>query len=574
MLLALSYPGDAQTYHPEKTAWQVAGYGLKPEFSRTSDVSHYGADRTGVRPADTAVASAIAALEGMPGTIYFPPGTYLFHAPINIDRDSIRLSGAGYDTTTLRFDLRGAPLNAINIRGTENADTALLIADALRGNLSATVAAGTSWHVGDWLRLGMDDRAYMTSAWAHGALAQTVNVRAIHGDTIVFSAPLRASFLKASAARLRRIMPRNNVGIECLKVQRLDASADQSSNIAFDQAVNCWVSGIESDTANFAHIEINRSSNIEVRGCYFHDAFAYGGGGQGYGVLLQFGSGECRIAANYFNHLRHSMVLQLGANGNVLAYNYSTNPFWTEPGLPDSSAGEIVLHGDYPFMNLIEGNIVGNIVIDDSHGKNGPLNTFFRNRVSGYGIFMNFSPATDSVQLIGNEITNNRIGTYFINGTGHFTWGNNYRGQLLNGTTGIPDNSLYLGSGEKPLCTGSWQLIGQSESYNSGSNYARDRVAAGQFASCDCPKELPESVPAIPAPAAVGVYPNPATEYFEIKTDDNYRAELYDGAGRLVLARNGNTTTRIPIRVLPAGLYILRIITGSQVIAHRILVTK
>jgi hypothetical protein len=57
----------------------------------------------------------------------------------------------------------------------------------------------------------------------------------------------------------------------------------------------------------------------------------------------------------------------------------------------------MVLHGNYPFANLFEGNINQNTVIDNSHGKNGPYNTFFRNRSELWGVVMNNSPATDSV---------------------------------------------------------------------------------------------------------------------------------------------------------------------------------
>ncbi len=576
LLLLLTFAADAQTYKPQKTAWSAAGYsGAKPAFPRTRNVVDYGADTSGFLPADAALADAIAALGGQPGTIYFPPGAYLFTAQVRIGRDSISLSGAGYDATVLRFSLGGRAENLVSIAGSEGADTAMLTRDALRSDTAISISVGAAIRTGDWVTLGMDDQEFMTSSWAYGSLAQTVQVAAIRGETLFISSPLRAGFLRERGASLRRIIPRNNVGIECLKLQRLDATAGQSSNIIFDRAVNCWVAGVESDTANFAHIEINRSSNIEVTGCYIHDAFAYGGGGQGYGILLQFGSGACKAEANYFNHLRHSMVLQAGANGNVLAYNYSAHPFWTEPNLPDSSAGEIVLHGNYPFMNLAEGNIVSNIVIDDSHGRNGPLNTFFRNRAGGYGIFMNFNPATDSVQLIGNEITNGSIGLYFINGRGHFSWGNNYRGTVIGGPVPIPDSSLYLTRTLKPLCAANWSVIGSPGGYNTGSVWAKERLAAGRLASCSCPQQLlPAGIPAAPVRAGFTVYPNPANDFFRVEADGAFKAALYDVSGRLVLSGNGTTATRFSVRLLPPGIYTLRIISRAEVAARRIVVSR
>ena len=92
--------------------------------------------------------------------------------------------------------------------------------------------------------------------------------------------------------------------------------------------------------------------------------------------MLHFTTNECLVEDNIFNHLRHSMILQAGANGNIFSYNYSYDPYWTGVFFPANSAGEIVLHGNWPYANLFEGNDVGNIVIDNSHDANGPHNTF------------------------------------------------------------------------------------------------------------------------------------------------------------------------------------------------------
>ena len=160
--------------------------------------------------------------------------------------------------------------------------------------------------------------------------------------------------------------------------------------------------GIESDSANFAHISIMNSSNIEVTGSYFHGAFSYGGGGEGYGVVCHLSTGDCLIENNIFKHLRHAMLLQAGTNGNIYAYNYSLQQQRTE--LPSDAAGDIVLHGNYPYANLLEGNIAQNIGGDASHGKNGPANVFFRNRALYYGIAFS-SGSGDSSIVMYNEVT-------------------------------------------------------------------------------------------------------------------------------------------------------------------------
>ena len=125
------------------------------------------------------------------------------------------------------------------------------------------------------------------------------------------------------------------------------------------------------------------------------------------------------------------MVLQAGANGNVFAYNYSTEPHWEETVLPANSAGDITLHGNYVYMNLFEGNVVQNIVIDNSHGINGPYNTFYRNRAELWGIFMN-SSAGNYQNFIGNQVTNTGLipyGYYLLTGT-QYEYGNMVKGTV------------------------------------------------------------------------------------------------------------------------------------------------
>jgi hypothetical protein len=220
-------------------------------------------------------------------------------------------------------------------------------------------------------------------------------------------------------------------------------------------------------------------------------------------------------------------------------------------------------------MNLAEGNFVRNIVIDDSHGKNGPLNTFFRNRASGYGIFMNFMPATDSVQFIGNEITNSTIGLNFIQGVGHFLYGNNYRGSIVSGSAAIPDTSLYLPAGQKPLCPAgysAWPVAGRPGGFNTGMIYAQARVQQGKPAACACvpvPAE-PTGVTALSSGTDITIFPNPAGDYFELRGSRADRVSVHDGAGRLVLTANHPAGGRISSAGLAPGLYTVSVLTNGN----------
>ncbi|MBK8502484.1 MAG: hypothetical protein IPL46_09855 [Saprospiraceae bacterium] len=407
------------------------------------NILDFNADSTGIQPCDAAFTAAKASTAGL-ALIYFPTGTYRFENTLVL-LDSLILKGAGAASTFLQFDLGGGG-NLISAAGSLTATLTGVVEDGEVGDTHVVVSSTAPWQIGDVARLSKDDQDLVNDAWAYNTVAQIVSITEISDDTLMLDQPLRTGFPLVRNPVLTKIIPRRRVGIECLSIKRLDVTATQSKNIHFQYAVDCWVKGVESDQCNFGHLVMDWCSHMEVSNSYFHHAFDYGGGGKGYGIVLQSASNLNLIENNIFEHLRHSMLLQSGANGNVLALNYSTDPTWT--GTPNNAGGDIVCHGNYPFMNLFDHNIVQNIVIDNSHGANGPYNTFFRNRVELYGLIMT-ATNSPSQNFIGNEITNNGLflGNYILMGADHFAYGNNHQGTIKPTNTGdLTDASYYYQS--------------------------------------------------------------------------------------------------------------------------------
>ncbi|MBI1289070.1 MAG: hypothetical protein GC178_16005 [Flavobacteriales bacterium] len=436
----------AQVFEPERvTTWENAGNTTTIQApSNQVSVLDFGADNTGSNSCNSAFSAALASLSGAAGTVYFPQGDYLFTSGISLP-DSVFLKGES-SGTTLKFDLGGTG-NAIVINGSISSTQLSLSSDGVKGSYEIELSDASSLNVGDIIRLYQFDEDYMFSSWAYGALGQVVEIEAINGNTLALADPLNHHYPLSRTPYIKQLTPRRAVGIECLKIERIDASSGQTSNIYVNNAFNCVIRNVESENCNFAHLETNGSAHIQVEGCYFHHAFAYGGGGQGYGVNFQFASSFCKAQNNVFNHLRHSMLLQAGANGNVFGYNYSHDPFWEESTLPSNSAGDAVLHGNYTYLNLFEGNTIQNIVVDASHESNGPFNTFFRNRAELYGFFSDGNTPTDSMNVVGNEITNSGFpfGLFLVNGNGHYQFGNNVNETVTpSNTSNMTFNSLYL----------------------------------------------------------------------------------------------------------------------------------
>lgn len=480
---------SSQSLPPDRTCqWSKAGT-LIHEPADIINMQSFGAIGDGIFDNSPIIQQAILSLSNKSGVLFFPTGNYFFSKSISL-KDSIIIQGNGSDSTRFIFNLKGTG-DCIISNGNYDNKKYFLKDSFYRHSKIILTDSLTQVKVGDFIKLIESDSDRITSSWAYGNVGQIVRVNKVIQHQIYLDDSLRMSFTLKNKPYFYILKPQSGIGLECFSLLRMDSTAEQSKNISFNYTVGSWIHGISSRYTNFAHISLNNSSNIEIKGNYFTRSYGYGGGGRGYGVELEMTSGNCLIENNIFEHLRHSVLLQACANGNVIAYNYSFDPFWQETFLPSNSAGDLVLHGNWTFQNLFEGNICQNIVIDNSHGLNGPYNTFYRNRAELYGIFMN-SGSGNEQHFIGNEITGSN-GLYQLNGSNHIQLANNRNGTLLPANTNaISDTSLYLKT--NPFC---WQqlndipIIGYPTKINELSNNAYIRYKQNHLTLCrhNCPWE-------------------------------------------------------------------------------------
>lgn len=457
----------AQTPSKEfTTSWNSIANASKISQTNVINVKRLGADPTGQEPADKYVQVALENSKQTGAVVYFPAGTYLLTQSIRLSSNQY-LAGDGSSKTTLRFDLNGSG-HLIYSRGQTFAQWTSVKTSAFK-NDQVLYSDNSYLQPGDLIRIKVDDNDRITSDWAKGTVGQIVKVTSVSDDKIELGSPLRLDLNTAEHPEIIKIVPEKNIGVINMRIVRNDATAGQTDNIHFEYTQNALVSGVHSDSCNFAHVNNVYSLSNRVEGSYFSNAFNYGNGGKAYGVVLSFTSGECMVENNIFRKLRHSILFQAGPSGNIVGYNYSYEPYWTGVFTPADFAGDVVFHGNYPFLNLIEGNIVQNIVIDNSHGINGPGNTFLRNRAENAGIFMNCSPASDNQVFIGNEITgtgnstNGYVpfprGLYSLCGDGHYQYGNSVHGKMLPDMVNSMVNSLYFQQ-PPPFITGAFPAVG------------------------------------------------------------------------------------------------------------------
>lgn len=495
----------------------------------------------GITPNDEMLKEVLDNLSSAGTNLYFPAGKFLFNRSITLP-SNVRLIGAGADSTVFLLDLGGSG-DGMVISGSQMKNINANIISNMRRNQDFIVTDNSDlFEKNNWIRIIQNDSTLVTSTWAINSVGQIVQVAEVIEDTIFLRSRLRLDIEVDDTPSVYLMDMKENVGIECLSIVRMDdTSPQQSSNIVFENAVNCKVSGIESAYCSFAHIGISTSVKINVQGSYFHEGFDYGGGGRAYGVVMQFTSGECLIENNIFRKLRHSILLQAGANGNVVSYNYSHDPFWTS--VPSDAAGDIVLHGNYVFANLFEQNICQNIVIDNSHGPNGPFNTFFRNRAEKFGIFFS-ADNSPGQNIAGNEITNTvfpySLVNYTIRGDDQFVYGNNNKGSISPESTYQLDektlNYVLIPSFLRPD-----QFAGIGTPNQPGINTipAFERWTSGFPLANVCGSETSSSKIAEKS-GSLKCFPNPFHNnlILDIPGDFNNNCVIYDAMGRVVFTRS------------------------------------
>lgn len=376
---------NGQGHIPQDYQLDWFNSGLLNNYTLTADIIFDVTDPVfGADPADNtfddfpAIQAAIYAARNYEGLviIYFPTGTYNIFSRIELmEQDSnLVFQGNGSDQTILKFEV-GSGTQCFYIHGTKSETTHYLDQDIPKGSNLIYGSTLNSLNSGDWIRFSEFDYP-VHSGWAIGTVGQISKIVNQTGNEATIKDIASKEYSNSFNLTLWKILPIKNVGFEKIQIYRGDnGDSDIGSNIMFEYAVNCWIKGVESYKTCRHHVDIWYSSHIEVSGNYFHDANSHGDEGRGYGVIINFSSTNCLIENNIFRKLRHAMAVQAGANSNVFTYNYSTEQDWNY----SNKGPDLCLHGNYPYSNLFESNWVEKIEADNTHGWNGPYNTFVRN---------------------------------------------------------------------------------------------------------------------------------------------------------------------------------------------------
>ncbi|MFW2382778.1 MAG: glycosyl hydrolase family 28-related protein [Acidimicrobiales bacterium] len=378
------------------TVWSAVGATVSYQPD-SFDVEDFGANPDDSESDSEAINLAIqAAHDAGGGVVNIGEGTFVLTDSVRL-ASRVTLRGEGR-ATRLELDLNDQSGYGILASGTADEEWTSLESDLQAGTSALTIDVPEETSLVEIEQENTDDiitKPKWDVEWgerAEGELS-TLTGRDDSGS-FTTAVPLISSYSVERGARVRAVQPVEDVGIESLTIVRRDEGYGHMISLRFTR--NAWVYDVVSTRTSFAHVGIEQSVNCTVANSVFHDATDFGDGGRAYGVSLSRHTTSCLVANNTLYELRHALILQLGASGNVIAYNHARGSAGYEDRRPRA---DISLHGHWPQKNLFEGNIVDRIEVGDWWGPAGPANTFLRNCVLDHVVVLDSS---EDQNFIGN----------------------------------------------------------------------------------------------------------------------------------------------------------------------------
>ena len=434
LTVTLTHPVAAAIIPADRaTVWSPGVPGGIP--ARTTVCATVNASTYGDGTSD-ASAGIQAALNACPAgqVVQLSAGTFRINNTYLLMNKGVTLRGAGAGVTFLRktngsqqgsyIPIVADPVVIIGPsrwNGPNDSTSQNLTADGVKGSYSVTVANGSGFRAGQFVRLDEDN--YNTGSWQslpnrngqptsvtiwatdravwqrHNPsaseddgfpesanyfmrfgrpISEIKEVASVSGNVVTFTTPLHIGYRVSHTAQLTRYSSHvKNAGVEDLTV-----SGGGDGNVRFESAAYSWMKRVDNARWLGEGVAIQNSFRVEVRDSHIHDAVWPNPGGGGYAISLAHGSSEVLIENNIVMNANKVMVARASGAGSVVGYNYMDNGLigydlsWVEVGINGS-------HMVGSHHMLFEGNYSFNYDSDNTHG-NAIYHTVFRNHLSGY----------------------------------------------------------------------------------------------------------------------------------------------------------------------------------------------
>jgi hypothetical protein len=326
-------------------------------------------------------------------TVYLAAGTYTINGTISIP-SNVTLRGAGANLTILNATGTGG--GSVVSLGTNQPPYSLptisITSGATAGSTSIVVSSASGINIGTLLMIGeQNNSSYVTSSGSEGvcgwcddgwsstgqyARGQIVMVTGVSGTTIAISPGLYSAY--TNSPLVAPFNPTVYAGVENLQVYANNTG--YTDDFSMWGCAYCWIKGVEGNYTDGNWVDDDFGYHDEIRDSYFSNAFNHSPGSTDSDVDLAEKTTATLVENNIMERGHEAIMLEWGAAGNVISYNYAEGGF--DPSTAGVLIGGVDFHGAHPQFNLFEGNVVPQFYQDSLWGSSS-TSTDFRNWVIG-----------------------------------------------------------------------------------------------------------------------------------------------------------------------------------------------
>ncbi len=372
--------------------WSGAGVGGIPPRTTICATVAASACSNGSADCTTTIQNALKACSAGQA-VSLGPGTFLISSSLSVP-SNVTLRGSGADQTILNAKgSANAPvqLGTGGVTTTDVNNSVSITGGATAGSQNITVSNASGISIGKYIMVTeLNDSSFVTinggegsCTWCDGywngarARGQIVQVTAVSGNSVSFTPALYSAY---SHTPLATYFSASAVyaGVENLQV--MENNTGYTAGFYMGGCAYCWIKGVEVNYTDGDFVQVHWGYHDEIRDSYFSNAFNHSPGSTDSDVFIVDKTSASLVENNIVERAHVSLMLNWGAAGNVVAYNYTEGEF--DAGSTNFVIGGISMHGAHPQFNLVEGNVADQIYADQVWGSSSH-NTTFRNWFEG-----------------------------------------------------------------------------------------------------------------------------------------------------------------------------------------------
>lgn len=322
---------------------------------------------------------------------------------------NVTLRGAGADQTILSGFGSGGYVVSLG-SGEPTASATSITSGASAGSTSIVVNSASGMAVGGYLRITEQNASWVSIAgdegnctWCDGytngtrARGQIVEITSISGSTVGITPPLYTAYTNSPQASYFAAAAKY-AGAESLQIY--GNNTGYTASVGMSACAYCWVKGIEVNYTDGDFVQDHWGYRDEIRDSYFSNSYHHTPGDTDSDIFIVNNTSASLVENNIIERAHTAIMLNWGAAGNVIAYNYDEGAFASNS--TNWTMGGISMHGAHPQFNLLEGNVTTAITPDSIWGSNSH-NTGFRNWIIGVNMVCNPMTGRGTVNCSGSN---------------------------------------------------------------------------------------------------------------------------------------------------------------------------